>query len=396
MVDVVQRYGISLRTADGQMRSSFDVLGDVAEAVQNAGSATEQATIAADAFGSRIGLRLLPLLQQGREGLLQMAEAAQRVGLVLGDQFIKQADAASDSIATMQFAIQKGFQIGLVEELAGSVEVTEENLKAATETGVRFGRVVGIAFRGLIASARFVADHFAAFAAVVAGLVAIPLASFLIGVARTAIEVAKAIRLIVAGQVAWNAASKGLLGIAQGVLAAAAAIAAYTAVNSALADDAEKLTQQLDALSAQIGFVDDAAQGAASSTGQMATSLEAALDQAQRENEQLTALRDAWRGYGSTVQTVQRTIEIDNQLRAARISRLEAEESGLLAVLVANQKLRAEIGLFEDAERQRDENTAQQVAQQQSVWQSAMVEPEPVVQHESVHRFKGVFHNVDR
>ena len=39
---------------------------------------------------------------------------AERAGLVLDDAFIQRADRAADAMATLQFAIRKGFEIGVV------------------------------------------------------------------------------------------------------------------------------------------------------------------------------------------------------------------------------------------------------------------------------------------
>jgi hypothetical protein len=68
-----------------------------ADAVSNARNETEAATIAQKAFGIA-GRQLLPLLKEGRGGIEGMMAEARRLGLVLSDDAVKGAAAASDSI----------------------------------------------------------------------------------------------------------------------------------------------------------------------------------------------------------------------------------------------------------------------------------------------------------
>jgi hypothetical protein len=101
--DVLKQYSISIKDAEGHTRTSYDVLGDLAEAVQNAGSQTEQLRIVQAALG-RGGAEWIPILSQGREGLEAFATTAERAGLILGPAFIKKADDAVDHVAMLQFA----------------------------------------------------------------------------------------------------------------------------------------------------------------------------------------------------------------------------------------------------------------------------------------------------
>jgi hypothetical protein len=142
LVKLTQQYGIAVKDSSGNTRGSVDVLGDLAEAVQNATSAQEKQRIAFEALG-RSGLKFLPVLNEGREGLQRWAETARNAGLVLSDDFQEAADRASDSIATIQFAIGKGFQVGLVEAFAKSVNVTAENIQAAASAARTFGDIIG-------------------------------------------------------------------------------------------------------------------------------------------------------------------------------------------------------------------------------------------------------------
>lgn len=150
---VLDQYNIAVRDAEGRTRSSVSVLTDLADAVQSAGSQQEKLRIVSEAFGSRIGSRLLPLLVDGSDGFRQWAQTAEAAGLVMDDTLIAAADRASDSLATLQFAVSKGFEIGFVKAFAGEVKISEDNLRAAREAGESFGRALGTA-------AQFVVQQF--------------------------------------------------------------------------------------------------------------------------------------------------------------------------------------------------------------------------------------------
>jgi hypothetical protein len=146
LAEAAKRYNITVTDSSGHTRDALAVFRDLAERVQNARSATEQADIVNAAFGGRVGRELIPVLAQGAEGFDQMANAAVRAGLVLGDEFIAKADQASDALATFQFAFSKGFQIGLVENLNAELGVTADNLKAITDAGSAVGQVLAGVF----------------------------------------------------------------------------------------------------------------------------------------------------------------------------------------------------------------------------------------------------------
>jgi hypothetical protein len=74
--------GIAVRDSNGQLRSTSDVLLDVADKVHGTSNATEKLTIVQDAFG-KSGRDMLPMMDRGREGLQALADEAQHYGLVL-------------------------------------------------------------------------------------------------------------------------------------------------------------------------------------------------------------------------------------------------------------------------------------------------------------------------
>lgn len=88
-----ERFGISLRNTDGTMRSTTEVLYDLSDVFTAMPDGPEKTALAMEFFGKKLGQELIPLLNQGSEGLKAMADEAERLGLVLNSA---QAKAAAD------------------------------------------------------------------------------------------------------------------------------------------------------------------------------------------------------------------------------------------------------------------------------------------------------------
>lgn len=88
-----ERFNIELRNADGTMRSTTEVLYDLADVFAVMPDGPEKTTLAMEFFGKKLGSELIPLLNQGSAGLREMGDEAERLGLVLNAE---QAKAAAD------------------------------------------------------------------------------------------------------------------------------------------------------------------------------------------------------------------------------------------------------------------------------------------------------------
>ena len=102
---ILEQYDIAVRNADGSTRRTTDVLDDLAEAVQNAGTEQEQLRIAFKAFDSE-GAALVNLLRQGEEGLDRYAAAARDAGVVVDGALVEKARAAGDEINRLELEQQ--------------------------------------------------------------------------------------------------------------------------------------------------------------------------------------------------------------------------------------------------------------------------------------------------
>jgi hypothetical protein len=80
--DKLTKFGVEAKASDGKLRGMSDVLGDVAEKFKTMGPGTASTAAALDLFG-RSGANLLPFLLKGRDGIGELADEAEKMGLVL-------------------------------------------------------------------------------------------------------------------------------------------------------------------------------------------------------------------------------------------------------------------------------------------------------------------------
>lgn len=104
-IDLFQKYGISARTATGEVASAEAVLAGIAKRMQEAASPTERLGIAVELFGRR-GAAMVRLLKDGPKALDDMAQSAREAGVVLSQDLADRADELNDRLATATKAIQ--------------------------------------------------------------------------------------------------------------------------------------------------------------------------------------------------------------------------------------------------------------------------------------------------
>lgn len=97
--------GVAIKDADGKTRPALDVLGDLADHFKATDDPTKKAALAMSTFG-RAGQSLIPLLNQGGDGLRAMYAEADALGGVLDAKLVKAADDAGDQVDRLKFAAQ--------------------------------------------------------------------------------------------------------------------------------------------------------------------------------------------------------------------------------------------------------------------------------------------------
>lgn len=99
-----KKYGIATKNADGSLRSTSDMLPDIADALSGISSSTEKAA-ASQLFFGKSGTDLIPLLNEGSAGMAALRARAEELGGGLSNEFGKNAEAANDALGDVNFAL---------------------------------------------------------------------------------------------------------------------------------------------------------------------------------------------------------------------------------------------------------------------------------------------------
>lgn len=114
--------GVSVKNSDGTLRNTRDVLADVADKFKGYEDGAAKSALAQEIFG-KAGADLIPVLNGGSEGLAEMDEWAQKLGLTMDKQAIAKAEQFNDSITLLQ----KGGE-GFTRQIAGRLAPTLASL----------------------------------------------------------------------------------------------------------------------------------------------------------------------------------------------------------------------------------------------------------------------------
>jgi predicted nucleic acid-binding Zn-ribbon protein len=123
--NTLDKYNISVRDANGNMRSSEDVLGDLADAVQNAESESEQLRIAFKAFDSE-GAALVNMLKNGSAGLEEYRQSARNLGIVVEEDLIRNSEKATDRITDLKNVLSSQLQRAITSLAPEIAKITQD------------------------------------------------------------------------------------------------------------------------------------------------------------------------------------------------------------------------------------------------------------------------------
>lgn len=112
--------GIALKSPNGELRSSVDVLKDIAIRFASYEDGTGKAALAQELFG-KSGAKLIPLLNQGASGIAMLAAEADRLGITLTDKGAASASKFGDSLAKLK-ALLSGVGNAAAADLGESLD----------------------------------------------------------------------------------------------------------------------------------------------------------------------------------------------------------------------------------------------------------------------------------
>jgi len=122
-----EELGVNVKDAEGNTRETIDIFYDLADAMEGMGSEAEKSAAAQRLFG-RAGKELIPLLNEGADGIREMMEEAERLGIVFDQEAADNAAKFNDEITRLEAQFD-GLQIALGNELIPMLTELVEDLQ---------------------------------------------------------------------------------------------------------------------------------------------------------------------------------------------------------------------------------------------------------------------------
>jgi hypothetical protein len=159
-VDAFAGLGIETTTAVGGLRSVDDVLADIADEFAGMEDGAEKTARAMELFG-RSGATLIPLLNQGSEGIAEMRQEAHDLGLVISDETAAAAEAFNDDLTRLR-GVATGFARDIATELIPRMRILvgrfEDMIRGADDLENSIASLAGDALDGFVATLQTVAS----------------------------------------------------------------------------------------------------------------------------------------------------------------------------------------------------------------------------------------------
>ncbi|MDR7125498.1 phage tail tape measure protein [Pseudotabrizicola sp. 4114] len=122
---------IEVKNADGTLRDTEAVLGDVADVLAKMPDGAAKTALAMEVFG-KSGAELIPMLNGGKTALQALTDEAASLGIVIDAKTGKAAENFNDNISRLKTAIG-GLVVQLTAALAPTLEMISEKMVDATK-----------------------------------------------------------------------------------------------------------------------------------------------------------------------------------------------------------------------------------------------------------------------
>jgi hypothetical protein len=152
-----------LKIDPDNLKDADDLLMSLAERFKAMEDGAKKTALAAEIFGERVGPRMVPFLNQGRDGIEELREEARKLGVTISTEAGKQAEDFNDNLTRLQSATKGAWQA-----LAGQLLPTLTAITDALAETNREGSILKDAFSGLGSVGKVVFETVAVLAANVA------------------------------------------------------------------------------------------------------------------------------------------------------------------------------------------------------------------------------------
>lgn len=170
--------GVSVKDSAGQLRSSEDVIGDLANKFAGMKDGAAKTAYAMEIFG-KSGANMIPFLNQGKAGIKALTDEAERLGVVMSSKTARDAEEFNDAVDKLHramngVAVQVAGQLapaltGLIDKFMQSGQAGDTLKMAATGIASVFkvlisaGLIVAAVFEGVGKGIARIASGVAAF-----------------------------------------------------------------------------------------------------------------------------------------------------------------------------------------------------------------------------------------
>lgn len=113
--DAFDKLGVKTKDASGQFKTNKDMLYELADQFANMEDGVQKTALAQEIFG-KSGAAMIPMLNEGSEGLREMDEMARKLGLSLSEEAVEQAGNFNDTLDLLALGGQ-GVARGIAAEL---------------------------------------------------------------------------------------------------------------------------------------------------------------------------------------------------------------------------------------------------------------------------------------
>lgn len=125
--------GISVTDTNGEMKTSRQLLEEVADKIASYRDGAAKAALVQDALGAG-WVRMIPLLNQGSQGLREASEEAHKLGAIFDEELTKKSDALNDDLTRLKAAVE-GVKISLGSDLIPSLADTAAEMVRLQKEG---------------------------------------------------------------------------------------------------------------------------------------------------------------------------------------------------------------------------------------------------------------------
>lgn len=139
--------GIDVKNADGTLKSSSQLLLEVADKFAGYKDGAEKTALAVNLFG-KSGAELIPLLNAGADGIREMTDEAAALGLVIDTQTGKQAEAFNDNLTRMM-GLLKGVWNRVAAQLLPMLVKLSDRFFSTARAGDTMGKAADVIASGL-------------------------------------------------------------------------------------------------------------------------------------------------------------------------------------------------------------------------------------------------------